>query len=85
VKVVNVSPDAQEADVDFSGIDDAASLNIRATVMSGKPDDENSLDQPRKAAPHERELMFAKPSFTYAFPPHSVTVWRVRANRETRP
>ena len=78
VKIVNVSGEAQETDVELAGVG-TGSLNIRATVMAGKPEDENSLDQPRKIAPHQRDLMFAKPAFTYAFPPHSVTVWRIRA------
>jgi alpha-L-arabinofuranosidase len=78
VKVVNVSPDRQETDVHLAGLSADAPIRIRATVMSGKPDEENSLEQPTKITPAERDLMFAKPAFTHRFPPHSVTVMRVR-------
>jgi len=78
LKVVNVSPDRQETDVRLAGMSGDLPIRIRATVMSGKPDDENSLDQPTKITPAERDLMFAKPAFTHRFPAHSVTVMRVR-------
>ena len=91
VKVVNVSAEAQETEVEFAGAiaggplagsggaGAADTLRIRAAVMAGKPDDENSLDQPTKVAPAERDLTFAAPAFTHVFPPHSVTVWQIRA------
>ncbi|MEA2708599.1 MAG: hypothetical protein QOF78_1200 [Phycisphaerales bacterium] len=79
LKVVNASGDAQETEVAIDGVGESA-IHIRAIVLtSAKPDDENSLDQPTKVTPGERDLLFAKPAFTYAFAPYSVTVMRMRA------
>ena len=79
VKVVNVSGESQETELNFAGMGEATPLRIRATVLSGKPEDENTLDQPTKVSPAEHDLMFAKPAFTHRFPRHSVTVMRVRS------
>ena len=78
VKVVNVAGESQETDVQLAGLREDAPVHINATVMSGKPEDENSLEQPTKVTPGDRDLMFAKPAFTYRFPRYSVTVMRVR-------
>jgi len=79
VKVVNVAGESQETEMNFAGMGESTPLRIRATVMSGKPEDENTLDQPTKVSPAEHDLIFAKPSFTHRFPRHSVTVMRVRS------
>jgi alpha-N-arabinofuranosidase len=77
VKVVNASAQPQEVEMDLG--DTGGGWRVRATELtSAKPDDENSLDQPRKVAPAEHELIFATPGFTHAFPAYSVTVMRMR-------
>jgi alpha-L-arabinofuranosidase len=81
VKVVNVTDRSQETEIDVAGSGGAndAGWRIRvAGLTSAKPTDENSLDEPRKITPAERELIFAKPAFTHTFPPYSVTVMRMR-------
>ena len=79
LKVVNVTGEAQETEIELAGAPSDAGWRVRAAVLtSSKPTDENSLDHPRKVAPTERDLFFAKPAFTHSFPPYSVTVMRMR-------
>jgi alpha-L-arabinofuranosidase len=74
LKVVNVSDRAQETEVRLSGACRLASRAKVITLTSDSPDDENSLENPTRVAPVERQLEGVAPSFRYTFPPHSLTV-----------
>ena len=50
------------------------------TVLSGNPDDENSMTQPGKVAPVQTEIQGAGANFSCAFAPYSMTVLRIRAD-----
>lgn len=76
VKVVNVSKDDQETEVNLEG---ASRLEPKAKLilLSGNPADENSIDQPNKIVPQESTLELSGPHFRHGFPAHSVTVLRI--------
>jgi alpha-L-arabinofuranosidase len=78
LKVVNVSNRAQETEVRLSGVRRLASRAKVITLTSDSPDDENSLENPTRVAPVERQLEGVAPSFRYTFPPHSLTVMVLR-------
>jgi alpha-L-arabinofuranosidase len=44
------------------------------TTLSAKPDDANSIDQPKNVVPVVTTLNGIAPSFTYTLPPTSVVV-----------
>jgi alpha-L-arabinofuranosidase len=74
LKVVNVSDRAQETEVRLQGARRLASRAKVITLTSDSPDAENSLENPTRVAPVERQLEGVAPSFRYTFPPHSLTV-----------
>ena len=79
LKVVNVSAAAQETQIDLRG---AAKVDSAATALvlaSARPEDENSLDEPRKVVPAARTLGSAGPRFRHTFPANSVTILRLKA------
>ncbi len=78
LKIVNASAQGQETTVALNGLK-AGQLRGTATVLSGNdPNAENSLDEPRKIAPQSENVTVAAPTFTRIFPPHSVTVLRLK-------
>ena len=52
-------------------------------TMTGKPEQENSFEQPEAVSPVESSVVLERESFFYAFPPLSLTVFRIpRAEKE---
>ena len=80
LKVVNTSASAQQLQVDLQGARGIAKTAV-AQVLTGDPDDMNSLDTPKKVAPQTTTLTGVGPTFVHEFPAHSVTVLRVRARK----
>jgi alpha-L-arabinofuranosidase len=77
LKVVNVSIADQETDLRLEGA--RIRPTATATVLaSGKPEDENTLEQPTKVKPVTRQLNGAGAAFRYTFPANSVTVLRLK-------
>lgn len=78
VKIVNAGDAPLETTVNVVG---AGKLDPTATgyVLAGKPGDENSLDAPTKVAPQAVKISGVAPQFTRTFPPHSLTVLRLKA------
>ena len=77
LKVVNVSAADQETDLRLEG----AKVRPTATAIvlaSGKPEDENTLEQPTKVKPVTRKLNDAGTAFRHTFPANSVTVLRLQ-------
>jgi alpha-L-arabinofuranosidase len=81
LKVVNVSAGDQSTDVELRGITGVQPSAAISVLTSANPEDENSLEEPRKVAPVERTITFAGPRFRHTFPAHSVSVLRLK----TRP
>jgi len=77
LKVVNPGPAPVAIAVEFTG---AARIGRtgEATVLSGSPADENSLQEPRRVAP-ARERIETGQKMNYQLKPHSMTVLRVPA------
>jgi alpha-L-arabinofuranosidase len=77
LKVVNVSAADQETDLQLEG------TRVRPTakaivLVSDKPEDENTLEQPTKIKPVTLTLNNASAAFHYTFPANSVTVLRLK-------
>jgi alpha-L-arabinofuranosidase len=79
VKVVNVSASAQDLDVRLEGVRHVTGGT--AEILQGNPADVNSVENPRKVAPQTGKLKLAGPTLRHTFPPHSLTVLRVRTKR----
>jgi alpha-L-arabinofuranosidase len=60
--------------VRLQGVRSLASSAKVMTLTGNSPDDENSLEYPKRVAPVESKLEGVAPSFRYTFPPHSLTV-----------
>lgn len=59
-----------------------ATLADTATVLTATdPADENTLDQPAKVAPVSETLRGVGPSSRPTFPPHSLTILRLKESR----
>jgi alpha-N-arabinofuranosidase len=77
LKVVNVSDADQETDLRLEGA--KVSPTAKAIVLaSGKPADENTLDEPLRVKPVTLTLDHAGAAFRHTFPATSVTVLRLR-------
>jgi alpha-L-arabinofuranosidase len=77
LKVVNVSAADQETDLRLEG------TRVRPTakaivLVSDKPEDENTLEQPTKIKPVTLTLNNASAAFHHTFPANSVTVLRLK-------
>ena len=78
LKVVNTSPTAQQLAVDLQGVKE---VNKGGTmeVLSGQPGDVNTIAEPEKVVPRHVPIEIAGPKFVQEFPPHSVSVIRLKA------
>ncbi|HTR42316.1 MAG TPA: alpha-L-arabinofuranosidase C-terminal domain-containing protein, partial [Pseudomonadales bacterium] len=78
LKIVNPGDGAQNVQINLPG---AKSVSQEATefVLSGTPDDENSMEQPGRIVPVKSKIDNAASEFSCNFPPHSFTVLRIAA------
>ena len=76
LKVVNPTDAAANVDVNLTGV---SNLKPQALLvrLQGAPDDENSVDQPRRIAPVSDSIELASPQFRHEFPANSLTVLRL--------
>jgi alpha-L-arabinofuranosidase len=77
LKLVNASASPVATRIDLEGI---GKLQPTATalVLSGKPADENTIDQPAKVAPVTTTVDRVSPSFLYTLPAQSVVILRLK-------
>jgi len=80
LKVVNASAGDLTTSVKLDGAKQIAPTAKTTTLTSNNAMDENSITEPTKVAPVEREFTHAASSFTYTFPANSVTVLRLHQN-----
>ena len=80
LKVVNVSAQPQDTEINLRGDAQIAKTATVVVLTSASPDDENSLDEPTKVAPATQTIDNAGPAFRHVFPAHSVTVLRIKAS-----
>jgi alpha-L-arabinofuranosidase len=78
LKVVNTSGSSRRVAIDLQGIRSVARAG-RAIVLSGRPEEVNTVEHPTNIAPKTETIEVGGPSFTHEFPAYSVTVLRVRA------
>jgi alpha-L-arabinofuranosidase len=78
VKVVNAGSDPVDMAVRLKG---ARKVGPKGTafVLAGDPEAQNTLDQPTRVTPRQETLTGASASFRRTFPPHSLTLLRLRA------
>ena len=78
LKVVNVTADPQPTAISIDGSDNLAATG-KAITLSGQPDETNSLDDPTRVVPVESDVPGIGPTFSYTFPPYSITVLHLSA------
>jgi len=79
IKMVNVTDAPQTTAITIDGAAGLAPTG-KAITLSGKPDETNSLTDPKHLVPVESEVPGVGASFNYTFPPYSVTVLRLPAH-----
>lgn len=81
VKVVNVGREPVEMTIHLRG---AAKIDPTgtATVLTGDPKAQNTVDEPTKIVPKQEPVNDASASFQRTFPPHSLTLLRLNAEPE---
>ncbi len=78
LKAVNIGAEPLDTMLNLAGAKKLAPAAQVITLTSDSTDDENSFDAPGKIAPKASTVPLAGPEFHYIFPPHSVTVLRVK-------
>jgi alpha-L-arabinofuranosidase len=77
VKVVNVSPSAQQLEINLQGFSDV-DKGATAEVISGDPADVNSVAEPKKVAPKHIAIKDASSRFVHELPQFSVSVLKIK-------
>jgi alpha-L-arabinofuranosidase len=77
LKVVNTAPQPQETSIQIEGVTRLAS-RAQATVLSGDPEDQNTLNAPDNLVPVTGEIEIPGPEMTRTFPGNSLTVIRMK-------
>jgi alpha-L-arabinofuranosidase len=77
VKVVNFAETGQPVQIDLQGVA-SVGATAQGQVLSGQPTDINTVENPKKVFPKPLTIRNAGKSFTYTFPAHSVSVFRVK-------
>lgn len=78
VKVVNAGATAIDGAINLSGVKSVEPKGT-AIVLAGEPGAVNTLDEPMKVAPKTETVTDAAPTFHRTFPPHSLTILRLKA------
>lgn len=73
IKMVNVTETPQTTAITIDGASGLAPIG-KAITLSGKPEETNSITDPTHLVPVESDVPNVEASFSYTFPPHSVTV-----------
>jgi alpha-N-arabinofuranosidase len=76
LKVVNAAPSSREVRINLAGAKHVEKTG-RAFVLAGDLKAENSLDEPTKVAPVERQFAVPSGEFAFTLAPSSLTVLRV--------
>jgi alpha-L-arabinofuranosidase len=73
LQVVNASETARRMEIDLMGVEHLLPW-AKTEIISGKPEDSNSIAQPMKVAPRRKDITEVSPNFRYEFGAYSVTV-----------
>lgn len=77
IKTVNSAPDAAPMTVELKALAPGARQGT-VTLLTGKPEDENTFEGPTKIVPQVSPLAINGPTFTQVLPAHSLTVIRIK-------
>ena len=78
VKIVNAGDAPRTTSVSLDGGATLAASGTVTVLTADAPDAENSLDAPTKVAPKTETLNGVGPRFSRTFPPHSLTILRLK-------
>ena len=78
IKLVNPELRSESLPIEINGV---TALASKATIitLAGNPEDTNSTSHPRNVVPVTTTLRDVKPGFTYALPPTSIVVIKLKA------
>jgi alpha-N-arabinofuranosidase len=79
LKVINPGAEAEAVEIKLAGLA-RVEPEGSAVTLAGGLNDVNSMDEPGKISPVESKFENAAPNFTCSFPPHSMTVLRIKAH-----
>lgn len=79
LKVCNPTGETYKVNLSIAGISSVAPRGTETVLSSGKPTDENSLDNPTRFAPVTKEIDGLGVGFDYTFKPWSLTILRLSA------
>lgn len=79
LKVVNVTGEALSTDLNLVGVRHVRSVD--AWVLTGRPSDSNTVNDPMTVAPKAISIMAKSARFQHEFPAYSVTVMRLHTGR----
>jgi alpha-N-arabinofuranosidase len=74
IKLVNVTGTPQPVNIALQGAAFLAPTGKAVTLSAKRPDETNSIGDPTHLIPVESKIEGVGPTFTYTFPPYSVTV-----------
>ena len=81
LKLVNPATNSVAIKIEINGITSLAS-KATAITLAGNPDDSNSMTQPKKVFPITKNVRGVKPGFTYALPPSSIVVLKLKTQHK---
>jgi alpha-L-arabinofuranosidase len=76
VKAVNATPDMRAAEIQLNGTTPAGNAKV-TTLANSDLNAENSLDAPKKVAPHDSTVAVNSATIPVSLAPYSVTVYRI--------
>jgi alpha-N-arabinofuranosidase len=82
LKIVNPTEDATPVAMSLGGANVPAQ-RAKLVVLSGGPEDENSLAEPQRVTPKSSMVAVDGARFEHTFPPHSLSVLRIKSTGET--
>jgi alpha-L-arabinofuranosidase len=81
VKATNYSAQAVQTEIQLDGAAKVGASGRHIVIRSENPNDENTLENPRRIVPQEMPLNGCAERFTVILPPYSVNVLRIPAER----
>jgi len=77
VKVVNAGDAAKKVSLELKGVSSVKSNGKVVVMKADKPEDTNSITEPKKIIPTTSSYKGFKKTFTYSFPKYSITVLQI--------
>jgi alpha-L-arabinofuranosidase len=78
LKAINLAAEPLATSINVKGVPGVAEDAVVTVLQSAALSDNNSLDEPERVRPHESRIISAAQQFEYEFPPHSLTILRIK-------